>query len=498
MYMARPKKVNKVSELITKEEVLSWTNDKLYYINAGTGMGKSYFIKNTLYEVAKEEGSKILFLIHRTNCVNQFTEEIIKDGKTDVIDIRTYQSLEFYNRKDIELPFTIDIKSYKYIVCDEAHYFLSDGKFNKFVDISLNNILNTNAIKIFMSATGSKIEHYLGSKKYLGYDIEKYSIPIEFKFIDQILEYKTKEDLIYSLDYNLKCKKNKIIIFCKSAKEAYEYHMEFEKDSLFLCSKNNKLYRHVDEDKISEMLKNEKFECRYLFTTACLDAGVNIVDSKVDTIVIDGLTDIDQIIQCIGRKRFTERHQKLGLAFRKLDKRSINGSITNVNKILKIGDEFLELGIKDFVDKYGRNFDNSEFAIVYGDYENSENSYKLNELCYFSHLSYLESLEEMRDLGYIRYICNKLNFNDKVVKLMGGKKESKVKEFIEDNLGLPLDKEKQKELIELCDVRIERRLKTSIGHINMHLIEEYGYTVTSSKIRVKGKLTTVWIIDKID
>ena len=82
---------------------------------------------------------------------------------------------------------------------------------------------------------------------------------------------------------------------------------------------------------------------------------------------------------------------------------------------------FNTICVKDFVDKYGRNFDNSEFAIVYGDYENSENSYKLNELCYYSHLSYLESLEEMRDLGYIKYICNKLNFNDKVVKLMGGK-----------------------------------------------------------------------------
>lgn len=119
----------RVSEKISAKDIDSWNNEhkgKAITIKAGCGKGKSYFIKNCLYERAKAENKKILILVHRSNCDYQFSEEIIRDGKTDIIDISTYQSIEW----DLLNKEVVDLSKYKYLVSDEFHYFISDSGFN--------------------------------------------------------------------------------------------------------------------------------------------------------------------------------------------------------------------------------------------------------------------------------------------------------------------------------------------------------------------------------
>ncbi len=70
--------INNVTELI-KEEYKEWTQDKIVFIEAGTGKGKSHFIKNTLYNYAKENGKKILLLSNRTNLLNQNIYELAQE-----------------------------------------------------------------------------------------------------------------------------------------------------------------------------------------------------------------------------------------------------------------------------------------------------------------------------------------------------------------------------------------------------------------------------------
>ncbi|MBZ1332315.1 hypothetical protein HZR16_05880, partial [Clostridium botulinum] len=67
--------MKRVSEIITINEIRKWNNGDIVTITAGTGAGKSYFIKNNLYAFAKAKNKKILMLIHRRNCVNQFQKE---------------------------------------------------------------------------------------------------------------------------------------------------------------------------------------------------------------------------------------------------------------------------------------------------------------------------------------------------------------------------------------------------------------------------------------
>ena len=150
--------MQRVSEVIKPEDVRQWKPNDVITIKAGTGMGKSYFIKNRLYTHATQEGKKILMLIHRSESVRQFRDELEKDGKSRHIHVMTYQKIDsIYQRKGM-----FDFSKYKYIVCDESQYFIDDASFNKTTDLSLNAILeNKNAIKIFMSATGEYVERYI-------------------------------------------------------------------------------------------------------------------------------------------------------------------------------------------------------------------------------------------------------------------------------------------------------------------------------------------------
>ena len=47
-----------ISDLITTEDINNWTSDKLIFIEAPTGKGKSHFIKHTLSN--HNEAKKIL------------------------------------------------------------------------------------------------------------------------------------------------------------------------------------------------------------------------------------------------------------------------------------------------------------------------------------------------------------------------------------------------------------------------------------------------------
>ena len=170
----------RVTDIIKDTDIETWTTEQPIIISAGTGVGKSHFIKNVLYKYAKERHGKILILIHRKNCVHQFQMEIETDYKTDVITIMTYQKLE--NSK-LLYGIEYDLSQYMYVVCDEFHYFFNDSSFNNHTDISFNMIMkNAASINIFMSATGDYMSRYIN--KYIKdnglKEAIQYNIPLDF------------------------------------------------------------------------------------------------------------------------------------------------------------------------------------------------------------------------------------------------------------------------------------------------------------------------------
>lgn len=436
----------RVSDVISPEEVGKWKDGDIITIKAGTGAGKSHFIKHIVYAHAKHKGKKILMLIHRKNCVDQFQAEIEKDKKTDVIDIVTYQSIEAkYKSKKI-----FDFSEYQYIVCDEFHYFMSDAAFNKYTDISLNRILEqTNKVRIFMSATGDHMKNYIRNYKKL--ETIDHEVPIEFNFIKS-LTFFNKVDTLEAFMNEAIEKKEKGIFFIQSAKDAYELWNKYKDYALFNCSKNNKdgYYKYVDKEKINAMLKEEKFHDLILITTTCMDAGVNINDENVQHIVCD-VTDIGTLVQCIGRKRLQNKNDGIHLHIKTITNQQLGGMKTQLNNKRAMAKFLMKHTVKEFIEKFSRKLDYSN--IVYDDVvdEEDKGTKKVNDLMYFKCLTDLIEIEAMKKkgkFGYCKYLKELFGIDD--YWLIEEKNEKdKLEKYLESIVGKKLYKEEQKELIEV-------------------------------------------------
>ena len=155
-----------------------WNPKKPVIISVQTGKGKNYFILNKLLKKLNEqfpdEDNHILFLSNRvatnrqskmqvaellvslipTNEYKRKIEEIYTSKGIDEccvdfgkITICTYHQM--YERK------LLDKKQFRYIICDECHFFTSDGIFNPETNNILKEIITKgqNSIRVYMSAT---------------------------------------------------------------------------------------------------------------------------------------------------------------------------------------------------------------------------------------------------------------------------------------------------------------------------------------------------------
>lgn len=400
----------RVTDIITTNDIRSWTPRDTIIISAGTGTGKSYFVKNSLYQYAKENNKKILFLIHRSNCVSQFQSEIERDGKTDVIDILTYQKIEHnilhYNQHK-------NYKEYAYIVCDEFHYFISDANFNNTTDISFKEIMSQNCTKILMSATGEDVERYLSSTTRRR--IRRYKLSPNYEHVSALTFFSQDEDIDY-LAETIISKHEKAIIFIQSAEKAYKLFKKFSEHSLFNCSKNNsKHYKYVDEEKIKTMLEKECFEENLLITTSCLDAGTNIVDERVKYIIAD-ITDIGSLIQCLGRKRSQSKDDTVSFYIKTINNQRLSGLKQSINKDIEMAEFLRNNSTQDLINKYPRQIDSSR--IIYDDTKlNNQKNMSTKKINYMmltkkkSNIKLYNALMSV-EYGYCKHLAEYLGFVD--------------------------------------------------------------------------------------
>ncbi|WP_299831333.1 DEAD/DEAH box helicase family protein [uncultured Metabacillus sp.] len=488
----------RVSELITIDHIKSWNPSDIVTIKAGTGRGKSYFIKNNLHALAKKDNKKILFLLHRTNCINQFQQEIISDNKQDTIHIKSYQHIEALIKKNKQFDFTL----YKYIVCDEFHYFMSDAAFNKTTDMSLNTILEqSDKIRLFMSATGDYMKKYINNYKKL--NTIDYEIPLDYSFIDNLTLF-TKDTTLDTFMKDAIRTNQKGIFFIQSAKKAYELYKKYEKHCLFNCSQNNKeYYKHVNTDKINNMLLNEKFDELILITTTCLDTGVNIHDKELKHIVCD-VRDIGTIIQCIGRKRLSKDDNKLNVYIKSLTNQQLGGIETQLRKKIAMAMYLRQNGIEAYVKKYQRELDHSN--IIYDDIINGQLTKKINDLIYFKCLIDINDIDCMKKdkFGYSNAVSKHLNKYN-IRWLEEDNERMELNEYLESVIGKRILKDGQKELINKISLKDSRgRLQKGINTLNAYLKDnKFNYLIvskrTSEREGEKTKTVRYWeIINNIE
>ncbi|WP_425446654.1 hypothetical protein [Dethiothermospora halolimnae] len=474
----------RVSEVITIDEIKKWDKGDIITVKAGTGKGKSYFIKNLLYAFAKKRNKKILFLIHRINCVNQFEKEIIRDKKTDVIDIKTYQKIEaLYNNHKKSFNFS----EYEYIVCDEFHYFMSDAAFNKTTDISLNLILEENdKTKIFMSATGDYMKAYINNVK--NKETNDYELPIKYDFIEE-LTFFNKDETIEKFIKKAIEKKIKTIFFIQSATKAYNFYKKYKRNCLFNCGKSDKHYKYVDKNKIDNMLENERFDDLILITTTCMDAGVNIKDEEVEHVVCD-VKDIGVLIQCIGRKRIQNSKEKIYLYIKTITNKQLGGMKSQLKLKVAKADYLRKHTVKEYILKYPRQNDINN--IVYADIveEADKSTHKVNELMYFKCICDCANIGTMlfyKKFGYCKYIADMFGFIDQQgypdYDIIDERyKKKTLEDYLESIVGKKLYRNEQKKLAKRVNIKRNGRLLKSAESLNSCFKEEkIHYIVDNNK-----------------
>ncbi|MGW8957344.1 hypothetical protein [Paenibacillus sp. NPDC055715] len=337
-----------VTEKINGEEV-EWKNGDIVLISSGTASGKSYFIRNKLEQLADRQNVNILLLVNRKNLYKQ-NKEAIDNSLFSRIKVELYQTIENQLNKGKEYNFS----PYKYIVCDESHYFTTDSGFNDNADDSLQAILGLQSqIRIFMSATGHVLFSYIKDQyrrklKQKGNKIWTYSIPIKFNQIASLSFYTDFYAIEKWIERKFNKANDKIIYYADTIQKAFELHMKYD-DSLFVCSKsskNKKYLKYVDDDQVGSMIKQNRFDCKYLFTTTVLDNGFDLKDEQIKLIVCD-IFDVDTMLQCIGRKRFKNDQDKVHVVLLNRSNRDLNNYLRSVQKKLDEADAFFMVGLKN-------------------------------------------------------------------------------------------------------------------------------------------------------
>lgn len=337
-----------ISDIIADDDVKSWTPNELIFISAGTGRGKSYFIKNRLNELVQAAGGKILMILHRRKCCDQFYHELEVAGKLDQITVTTYQAIE-------ECIFNFgqyDFSQYTHIVCDEFHYFLSDADFSNLTGASLSAILDQNdKVRIFLSATGDAAREYILSLSSIPQ--KEYTIESD---IDRIAHLRFFNSYATIRDIGMRAilRGKKTVFFLTSTEKALKIKRMFERKASFNCSPYNSKYaRYINKKAVDELVETGIMKTSILVTTMSLDAGMNILDPDVDTIVVDN-ADINTVIQCIGRRRFDKNraNDKIDVYVKSVNNTALLKKIDSRKVMLDASDYLKEYGSYEFMRKY--------------------------------------------------------------------------------------------------------------------------------------------------
>jgi hypothetical protein len=384
-----------ISDIITPDIISTWQLGQKYLIRSGTGSGKSYWVKNVLYEYCKSKEHKILLLSNRNILKNQNQEDLGAE-KLKVIRAENYQKLEsLVTDKDRDIYDLIS--PYRVVVLDEAHFFHTDSQFNRQTDTLLNIIKNPLEDKVLIVITATP-EVLL---KYYEFPKENtYNISTNYDYIEQLSFYtkeKTPEAIIQNMPDEEKA------IYFGDALQAWELKNKFD-DSIFICAKGNRLYKKGEvEPNVEEIVKQSMFSAKLLCTTKVLDNGVNLMDADLKTIIIDTVDPIT-LIQELGRKRVLNENERVRVYIRNQHRGIINFNLMKINDQLKNLADFENMTKEDFVKKYRKK----NYADII------DNDLQVN-IAKKQNLLYLKDLydELMKDKdSYKQYICKLLGKNE--------------------------------------------------------------------------------------
>jgi len=515
------------------DEFKKWKKGDIILLQAQTGTGKTYFIKDRLIRELKSD-QKILLLCNRVNLKRQLKIDLIKkyggeipylkdsDGKSlkeidlsklDEITsignvvITTYQTLQHkLLDAEYETGESCNLDVFDYVVCDESHYIFSDASFNNTCRLAYMELIykqSKNHVKIFISATMEEIEGPIeraAERQDVKPKIYKYSTGKDYSYVNTKY-FKNIIDIIKSIKNDKS--EHKWLIFVTSKRDGNKIQEVLGKD---VCSV---IYSNKNAKELGNIINKNKFYKKVLVCTKVLDNGINLEDELLTNIVIMAW-DKTTFIQELGRKRVDINNaQAINLYIPMRGKKSFISLLRNCN------DEMKEIELyENDRNQFNRKYDNDISLLSKYNHlfyrENEE--WQLNLLGHarliFDRPYLIDMINKFGELGEFAFIHEQLEWlslNDTFDKrnliknVISNEKIESLENYLEKIVGSRLFKEEQKELIDRIDLRdSRRRQQKSISQFNVYFeTNKMGFNITSKRVRVDGKLKTVWIVGKI-
>ena len=489
-----------------------------YVIDAGTGAGKTTAIMDLLkkniascprFEV--EGRKRILYLCNRKALWEQIVQAILADGverdfrDTDLIrlamieclsfefvEVQTYQKLQKDYQENPEKTLEHIKNSYTYIVCDEAHFFVNDAKFNHKTNLAYQCIEQLVPCKtvIYMSATMDlliqkwKEEGTLPPENY-------YRIPRRKSCVSEIRFYyrdAERKALLDSIPPD-----EKVIVFVSSRATLEKMKLIYGDAASYYCSDHNK---SGAMDTLYDCVRHGKLLKRILFTTTVFYNGVDIKDETVKHIFIEQWLPME-VIQEIGRKRPVSEQDTFKLYLRGKGKRELETRLKEATYNLepalcyRAGGETWEkfLAAPDVNERIG------EESTLYYDHRTKE--YHINEMkkMFFQYQKSV-ALKMLQD-GYHDAILSMIRDD------LGGPvpeyKSDNVSAYIAERLNEPMLKDELKAaLIRVLNIvpAKGRSGQETIGKLLLNRErQKYGVEIiTTRETAGKWRFKTVWML----
>ena len=297
------------------EETYKHWQTGVVLINAGTGTGKTTFVVKTLNEWAEITGTKILYLCNRRALKSQVIEQAEAEQKAKTLDddapddsageehldIWTYQALE---KMKLYYPEKLNhfLRQYRYIVADEAHYFMFDAQFNHDTVVSYDALkaLWDQRIVIYMSATADYMFRQLKNMDVVKAE-QKYNVDKDTGYVNKVMVYWNDDQLACWL--NSIPEGEKALVFMETTDAVKKWRNKYGDAAVGYCSVHNKNVKKADAlNDLEACLNNGILQKKYTFTTKVLDNGVDIKDEALKHIFVE-TWEIDEAMQMFGRKR---------------------------------------------------------------------------------------------------------------------------------------------------------------------------------------------------
>lgn len=455
------------------ETYKKWKKGDIVRIQAQTGTGKTYFIKSVLIP-HMESWEHMLIVANRINLKRQLKKDLIKyynekmpetlkelDSLTTIgnVTILSYQTIAELKKADKYGLTNLNLDNYDYIICDECHFFFSDGAFNNKCYLAWQELIKNrhrNAIKIFISATMDEVVktidmsvdkiHETGFGTYKNCTLFKYSTGIDYSYLNTQY-FSNIKDITLTIKNDIGGEKWLIFVTKKSDAQYIKEHLEGNK-IVSIITKDTDITENED---LQSIIIESKYKCDVLVCTKAMDNGINIADDSVKNIVIMAWDKIS-FIQELGRVRVDiDDAPLINLYIPTMSWSAFNTLITKQYEYKEKLIEFYRKEKTEFNAKYDYDYDKLPKDIFILE---KDKGWKIN---------ITGEIRLIKDKQFAEEMCNKFNKKDV---------EAKIFAYVKEQL-LWIQQQQTFDIFNLiCEVVDEEEIETLQNWLNDHIGEK--------------------------